>query len=335
MIARRAGSTVLSLRGAWWHRHGLVRVVTRRLVLAVPLLFIVSALSFLLLSLTPGDAAQQILGIRATPSSLAALRQQLGLNLSLPAQYWRWLTHATHGDLGTSVYTGQPVSKSITERLPVSLSLIVSSLVVMSIVGVSLGVFSAFRGGVAGRSMDALALLGFALPSFWVGAIMIEFFAVRFHVFPAVGYVPLATSAGEWLRSLALPVFALAIGGVATIAKQTREAMLDVLASEHIRMAWANGIPARRIYFRYALRNVGTRVLTIMGLLIVALLGGTVFVETVFALPGMGSLAATAANQQDVPVVQGVVVIFTLIIVIVNLITDIAYTWLDPRVRTS
>jgi peptide/nickel transport system permease protein len=150
-----------------------------------------------------------------------------------------------------------------------------------------------------------------------------------------VGYVSIGTSPWQWLRSITLPVIALSLGGVVAVAKQTREAMLHVLASEHIRMARANGIPPRRIYFVYALKNVGIRVSTIMGLLIVGLFGGTVFVETIFALPGLGSFAASGGMQQDIPVVEGVMLVFTGVIVVVNLITDVAYAWLDPRARPT
>lgn len=315
--------------------HPTVRVVARRFLLAIPLLFVVSFLSFLLLSLTPGNAAIQILGTRATPASVAALEHQLGLDQSLPERYWHWLTHALHGDFGTSVFTGQAVSQQLEQRAPVSVSLIIGSLLVILILGVCLGVFSAVRGGTSGRVVDGLSLVGFALPGFWIGAMLIELFAVKLHLFPAVGYVPLQASPTRWLESIALPIIALSVGGVAALAKQTREAMLDVLASEHSRMAWASGIPARRIYLVYALKNVAPRVLTVLGLLTIGLLGGTALIETVFALPGLGSLAVTGSSQQDVPVVQGVVVLFTLIIVAVNLLTDIACSLLDPRVKAS
>jgi peptide/nickel transport system permease protein len=305
------------------------------LLLAIPLVFIVSILSFVLLSLTPGDAAIQILGNSSTPEAVEKLRHQLGLDLPLLEQYWRWLTNAASGDLGVSISTGQPVSEAIVQRLGVSLSLILGGLLVMVTAGIAIGVFSAVRGGAAGRSVDALALLALSLPSFWVGSILVEFFAVRLGVFPVSGYVSPATSPDEWLRSITLPVIALALAGTATVAKTTREAMLDVLASEHVRMAWANGVPPRSIYFVYALKNVGIRILTIVGVLVIGLLSGTVFIETVFALPGIGDYAVTGAGEQDVPVVQGVVIFFVLIIVFVNLLVDIAYTWLDPRVKTS
>jgi peptide/nickel transport system permease protein len=312
-----------------------LRVASRRLLMAVPLLFIVTGLSFVLLSLLPGDAAEQLLGQNATPQSLEALREQLGLNQSLPQQYWDWLVNAFHGDLGASIVTQQPVTEAIVQRLPVTLSLTLGGLIIMPLVGVSLGVYSAVRGGVLDRGLGLIALGGYALPAFWLGAILIEFFAVKLHWFPAIGYVPLTQSPSEWFRSLVLPVAALSIGGIVVFAKQTRDAMRDVLASEHIRLAWARGVPPRAIYFRYALRSIGPIVLTLVGLLTIGLLAGTAFVETIFALPGIGAYVVTGAQQQDVPVVQGTTVFFTLMIIIVNLLTDLAYTALDPRVRTS
>ena len=312
-----------------------VRIAARRVLMAVPLLFIVTMLSFVLLSVAPGDSAQQILGQHATAKSLAALREQMGLNLPLPQQYWNWLTNALHGDLGTSTVTGQPVTEAIVQRLPVTLFITIGALIVMPLLGIALGVYSAVRGGLLDRLLGTLALVGYALPAFWLGSIMVSFFAVKLHWLPASGYVAPGVSVGDWLRSLVLPVAALSIGGVAVFAKQTRDAMLDVLASEHVRLAWARGVPPRQIYFRYALRAVSPVILTLVGLMTIGLLGGTVFVETIFALPGMGAYVATGAQQQDVPVVQGTTVFFTLIVVFVNLVTDLAYTALDPRVRTS
>jgi peptide/nickel transport system permease protein len=312
----------------------LFRVVARRLLLAVPLLFVVSALSFVLVSLTPGNAAQQILGPEASPATYQNLRHELGLDLPLYEQYWRWVKHAASGNLGSSVITGEHVTKTIGDRFPVTLSLVFGSLLLIALVGVGLGVLSAVRGGVLGRVVDGLSLVGFALPAFWVGAVLIALFAVRLHWFPAVGYVPFGESPSLWLRSLVLPVVALALHGVAVLAKQTREAMLDVLASEHIRMASANGIPPRFI-FLLGLKNAAMRVVTIVGLQTVGLLGGTLFVEQVFALPGLGYVLVNATLQHDLPMVQGITVFFTVIIVLVNLLVDLTYTWLDPRVRTS
>jgi peptide/nickel transport system permease protein len=316
-------------------RQPLLRVVVRRLLLAVPLLFIVSVLSFLLMSLVPGDAAETLAGPKASVQTIRAIRVRLGLNLPLWEQYWRWLTHALHGDLGASLITSQPVSEAIVQRLPVTLSLTIGGLIVMPGLGIAFGVYGAVRGGALDRLLGMFSLVGFALPGFWLGAILIELFAVKVRWFPAVGYVPFSESPEKWLRSIILPVAAMSIGGIAVFAKQTRDAMLDVLASEHIRLAWARGLPPRAIYFRFALKNVGAIVLTLVGLLTIGLLAGTAFVETIFALPGVGAYTVTGAQQQDIPVVEGTTVVFTLMIVVVNLITDLLYTTLDPRVRTS
>jgi peptide/nickel transport system permease protein len=313
-------------------RHPLLRVIMRRLVLAVPLLLVVSALSFLLVSLTPGDATDHILGTTGTAAEHAALRRALGLDLPLYDQYWQWFRHAVTGNLGTSIVGGQSVSQEIGQRLPVTLSLIVGALGVSIVVGVGLGLFSAMRGGLVGRAVDTLALIGFAFPAFWVGAELIVLFAVKFTWFPATGYVALSQSPAEWLRSLVLPVASLSLYGVAATARQTREAMLDVLGSEHIRMAWANGIGARSIVFRHALKNASMRVVTVLGIQAVGLLGGTVLVENVFALPGLGSLVVTASIEHDLPAVQGVAVYFTIIVVLINLLIDLTYTWLNPKV---
>jgi peptide/nickel transport system permease protein len=299
----------------------------------VPLLVVVSGLSFVLVSLTPGNAAREILGVEGTPQAYASLRRALGLNLPLYEQYWRWLERAVQGNLGTSLISGQPVGQAIAQRLPVTVELIVGTLLVSVLVGVAFGAFSAVRGGVAGRLVDAVGLVGFALPAYWVGAELIVLFAVKLHWFPAVGFVSPGTSVTGWLKSLALPVAALSVGVIAAIAKQTREAMLEVLASQHIQIAWASGWAPASIYFRHALKNAMPRVITVIAVQAVWLVGGTVLIENIFALPGLGSLVVNAAEQHDLPVVQSVAVVFTLIVVAVNMAVDLTYTWLDPRVH--
>jgi peptide/nickel transport system permease protein len=320
-------------------RHPVVAVVGRRLALAIPLLLVVSALSFILVSATPGDPARTFATSSLTSGSVdqsayQAFRKKLGLDQPIYERYWVWLRQAAEGNLGRS-WTGESVTTVIRARFPVTLSLVLLSLFVITIVGVSLGVFGAVRGGVSGRFVDSVSLVGFALPGFWVGAMLISIFAVNLHWFPAVGYVPLTSSPTDWVRSLILPVAALALYSVAILAKQTREAMLDALSSEHVRMAWANGIPARRIYFQLSIKNAAPRIVTIVGLQAVGLLAGTLFIEQVFALPGLGSTIVSAASQGDLPIVQGITVFFTLIIVVINLAVDLSYSWLDPRVRTS
>lgn len=315
--------------------HPLIRVVIRRLIMAAVLLFVVSIVSFILVALIPGDAARQILGTDASSAAYQQLRRAMGLNLPLYSQYWQWLTRAIHGDFGSSLITEQRVTQAIDARLPVTASLIGGALLVTAVLGVAMGVFSAVRGGAVGRLVDVFALTGFALPSFWIGAALIVLFAVRLRWLPATGYVPLTQSPRAWLLSLILPVTALALHSVAAIAKQTREAMLDALGSEYVRMAWASGVSPASILFRHALKNAAVRVVTLLGLQTVALLGGTVLVEVVFALPGLGGLAVTAATEHDLPIIQGIVVYFTAIVIVVNLVVDLTYTVLNPRVSAE
>lgn len=322
-VARAAGAV----------RSRTLRVVIRRLLSAIPLLLVVSFLSFLLLSLTPGDSAQSILGGEGSPAALAKLKSQLGLDHSLLHQYGSWLHGALAGDFGNSVFSHQPVFDLVMSRLPVTVTLVVASLLVLVTVGVSLGVFSAVRGGIPAKVVDSLSLVAFAMPSFWIGAILVALFAVKLGWLPATGYVSFADSPSQWMKSLVLPVTALSLHGIAAIAKQTREAMLEVLDSEHVRMARANGMRVRSIVFRHALKNAGIRVVTVLGIQVVGLLTGTVVVETVFGLPGLGSLAVNSTLQLDIPVVQGVVVCFTILVVLVNLAVDVAYTRLNPKVR--
>jgi peptide/nickel transport system permease protein len=311
------------------------RVVTRRLGLGILLLCIITALSFVLVSLTPGDAAHTILGDFADPGTYQALRHSLGLDEPVYVQWAAWAEKAVQGDLGRSLLNSEPVTHAINARLPVTFSLIAGALLVTLAVGIPLGVFGAVRGGLASRIVDGLTLIAFSLPTFWIGAVLIAIFAVKLRWFPATGYVSPTESPLAWLFGLVLPVVALALHSVAVIAKQTREAMLDALSSEHIRMAWATGISPTSIYYRHALRNAAMRLVTIVGLLVVGLMGGTVLVEAVFALPGLGGLAVSATSAHDLPMIQGVVVYFTAVVVVVNLAIDLAYTWLDPRVRTS
>jgi peptide/nickel transport system permease protein len=313
-------------------RRSLLWAIVRRLLLSVPLLLLVSALSFALLALTPGSVARQLLGAQATAEQVAAMQHTLGLDQPVYEQYWRWLTHALGGDLGISLLNGQPATSLIQQNLSATLSLTISTLVVFVVIGVTWGVFGAVYGGVADRFASALSLTGFAMPGVWVGSVLIELFAVDVRWFPAVGYTAPSQGVTEWLRSLVLPVATLSLGFIAVTAKNTREAMLDVLASEHVRMARANGVPSFSIVYVYAMKNVAIRVVTIVGLLTIGLLGGDVIVENVFGLPGLGAALVNAVNTHDVPVVQAITVIYTIVIVVINLLTDLTYRLFDPRV---
>jgi peptide/nickel transport system permease protein len=313
----------------------VVVVAARRLLMSLPLLIVVTALSFLLISLTPGDAANTLLGTSATPQEYALVRQELGLTLPLYDQYWRWLRHAFVGNLGTSFLNDQSVSHQIWQRLPTTLSLVVGALLVSTIIGVAFGVFSAVRGGWPGRLVDAFALVGIALPAFWVGLELVVVFSVTLGWFPATGFTSLSQSPIGWLRSLVLPVLALSLWGIAALTKQTREAMADELTSQHIWAARANGIGRRSIIYRHALKNASVRIVTTIGTLAVGLLLGTVFVETVFALPGIGSLVDNAVTGHDLPTVQGTALVITLMVVVINLAVDVLYTVLNPRISVQ
>jgi peptide/nickel transport system permease protein len=315
-------------------RHPLLATIGRRLLFAIPLLLLVTLVTFVLMAFIPGDAATHIAGPTGTDAEIARLRTELGLDRSLLQQYWGWLSDALRGDLGQSAFTNEQVTSAISRRVMVTVSLVALSLSVSLIVGVTLGTVSAVRRGGVGRAVDTMSIVGFAVPSFWLGAQLLVVFAVHWRLFPATGYVTPSESWGGWLHSLVLPVVALSFGSIAAIARQTRESMLDALNSEYANAGRACGLSPTSVTLRHALKNASIRIITILGLQCVALLGGTIAIETVFALPGMGLLAATSTRRGDIPMILGVALTFTLIVVLVNLVIDIAYWWINPRLRT-
>jgi peptide/nickel transport system permease protein len=317
----------------------MAALIARRLATSAAVILTVSLLTFLLQSFAPGDVAQTILAQRnafgsADPQALAQLRSQLGLDEPVLVQYWRWLSRAITGDLGVSPVSGLDVGAEIAARLPVTLSLACGATVLTGVVGVGLGVAGAVRGGRLGRLVDALSLLGSAVPVFWLALVLVTIFAVSLRLLPATGYTPLTESPADWARGLVLPVVTLAAPGIAVFAKHTRDAMLRALASRYVHLLRANGLPERSIIWRHALRNAAIPVVTVAGLTFTAMFAGTVFAEQVFAMPGLGGLATQAATQFDLPTTQGTIVVFTLVVVTAGLLTDLAYGRLDPKVRT-
>jgi peptide/nickel transport system permease protein len=313
----------------------MLSLIGRRLALSLPLLVIVPTVTFLLAALIPGDVARTILGTDATQAQYLQLRQSLGLNEPLLTRYFTWLGNALHGNLGTSLFWQQPVTSLLDSRVPVTLSLVIGATAVATAVGVVFGVVAALRAGVVGKVVDAIAMVGLAIPNFFLGLLLVTWFAVTLRAFPATGYVPFSQSPGDWLRSIVLPVITLAVPGIAVIAKQTRDAMLEVLDRPFIRTLRAAGVPGRSIIGKHALRNAAIPVVTVIGLIFIGSLSGTVLVETVFALPGLGGLVVQATSQHDLPLIQGVAVYFTVAVICVNLLVDLTYSWLDPRVRVS
>ncbi|WP_138444298.1 ABC transporter permease [Sinomonas susongensis] len=311
------------------------KIILKRVAFGIPLLFVVSIITFVLVALSPGDAARVLAGPDATQADYESLRQQLGLNDPLPVQYWHWLVGAMHGNLGHSIVNGSDVAQSLNERLGVTLSLVILATIISGVIGILVGSVSAHRGGMLGKIVDVGAIAGFALPHFWIGLILVTLLAVQLRLFPALGYVNLSSSPELWLRSVSLPVLTLVIGGVAGIAKQTRDAMLNGLGAEYTVAHRADGVPERSVVYRHVLRNSASPILAVVGLHFVGTLSGTVLVEQIFGLPGLGSLAVSATNQHDIPVIQGIALYFGILVVLVNLVLDLVYRRLNPKVDVS
>jgi peptide/nickel transport system permease protein len=316
----------------------MFRHIARWLASSLILLFLITALTFVLASMAPGDAAKAILSSQSgsyTAQQYQQMRRALGINEPLPVQYWHWLDGVLHGSLGTDLFSSQPVTQELNARLGPSLSIILATVIVSGVIGVSLGIVSALRGGALGRLVDVVSLAGLALPNFWLALVLVELLAVKVALFPATGYVPLGAGPGPWLRSIALPVLALSAGAVAFVAKQTRDSLSEVMSREFVLMLRARGLSRRSVVLKHALRNAAIPVVTVVGLLLVGLLGGTVLIEDVFSIPGLGQEAVTAAGSHDLPVIEGVAFYFTVIVVIANLLVDLSYRLLNPRVRGS
>ena len=316
----------------------MVKETIRWLVSSLVLLFVVTALTFVLVSLAPGDAAKAILSGQSTGytnQQYQQMRHLLGIDQPLPVQYWHWLNGLLHGSLGTDLFNGQPVVDALANRIVPSLSIILGTVVVAGLVGVGLGIISARRAGIAGRVVDVITLGGFAVPNFWLALVLVELLAVKVAVFPASGYVPLAGDPGGWVRSIVLPVVTLSAGAIALIAKQTRDAMADVLSREFVTMLRARGLSTTSIVYKHALRNAAIPVVTVLGLLLINLLGGTVLIEAVFAVPGLGQEAVTASSTHNLPVIEGIAFYFTVAVVVANLLVDVSYRLLNPKARAS
>lgn len=313
----------------------MLKLIARRLLLSLPLLLVVSLITFVLSAFVPGDPAANLLGANATPEQYAAVREALHLNEPVLVQFWIYLSDVAKGSLGTSIFTGIDVLDTLSERLPVSLSIILLSTVVASTIGILLGVGSAIGPKFVARITDVIAPIGFAVPNFWIALVLSATFAVAIPLFPATGYTPFEASPSLWMLGLVLPVAAVAISGVASTAKVTRDGMLTALSQDYIRTLRACGVPTRSLVWRHAFRSSGTRIMTAVGTTLVGALSGTVLIETVFVLPGLGTLAVSATNTHDIPVIQGVALTFTSIVIVVNLLVDISYGLIDPRVKVS
>lgn len=310
------------------------RALVRRLLISIPVLFAVTILVFFLTALTPGDPARTILGTQATPEAIAAINEQLGLDQPIVVQYWGWLTQAVQGNLGTSIYTAEPVANIIANALPVTVTLIILSVLVSVTLGVPIGILSARHRSSGGQLIDGMSLLGYAIPPFFLGLLLVLVFSTLIPLFPSSGWVDPTVSLGEWARSLVLPVTTLSLAGAAVLARQTRQSMIEVFGREYIRSLRARGVSQRAIVYRHALRNAGGNVVTLLGLYIVSLLLGSTLVETVFAIQGLGTVAVQATTQHNLPVLVGTALFFTLIVVAAFICVDVTRAGLNPKLRT-
>jgi len=308
--------------------------IVRRLLSTVLVMGIVGVFVFLLLHLSPGDPAAIIAGDNATPESIAAIRQRLGLEDPLPVQFLRWATAVLQGDLGISIFSNEPVLKLIGERIEPTVSLAATTLVVAVTLAVTFGVLAAWRAGSwIDRSLMVVSVLGFSVPVFVVGYLLIYVFSIQLRWLPVQGYAPIAEGLWPWFERLILPSIALGLAYVALIARITRTAMLDVLAEDYIRTAKAKGVATAPMLLKHALKNAGIPIVTVIGIGVALLIGGVVITETVFNIPGVGRLVVDAISKRDYPIIQGVILLFSGVYVVINLLVDLSYTVLDPRIR--
>lgn len=308
--------------------------VVKRLLSLIPVLLVVGVVAFGLVHLTPGDPAAYMLGPDATPEDLARVRHQLGLDRPLHVQFLHFVVRGLQGDLGRSIFLDKPVTTALAERAEPTLMLALLSEAVALAIAVPAGVLAAWRRNTwVDRLVMALALAGISIPSFWLGLNLILWLAVKWRLFPVAGYVSPSRDLLRSLQYLALPAVTLGSVHAGLIARMTRTAMIDVIREDHVRTARAKGLSEGRVLIRHVLRNALVPVLTVVGISLSLLIGGAVVVETVFNIPGMGSLVVASVQRRDYPVIQGAVLVTAAVYVLVNLLVDIAYAALDPRIR--
>lgn len=303
--------------------------------MTIPAMIAMSFLVFFIIRLVPGDPAQVILGLRATPESLATLREELNLNDPLLVQYGNWILNALRGDLGNDFRTHEPIGEMILTRLPVTLEMAVLGLLFAAAVGIPLGVLAAVKRGPADVASSGLGLFGISIPEFWLGVMLILFFALELRWLPSSGYVPLRESVWDNLRHMALPAITLGVNFAAVLTRTTRASVAATLNRPYVQTARAKGLRERSIVTGHVLRNASLPILTVLGMQFGYALGGAVIIEQVFALPGVGRLTLNAVLERNYPVVQGAVLVVTFLFMLTNIITDSLYAVIDPRIRTA
>jgi peptide/nickel transport system permease protein len=308
--------------------------IFRRLLATIPVVGVVAVLIFAVLHLAPGDPAAVIAGSYAMPKDIERIREKLGLNKPIHIQFAKWISQVMRGDLGDSIFSNMPVTKLIGQRIEPTLCLATASIFIAIIIAVPMGVLAAWK---AGTWIDYLvmifAVFGFSIPVFVIAYILIYVLSIQAHIFPVQGFVSIREGVLPFLRSITLPSIALGLIYAALIARITRASLLEVLAEDYIRTAHAKGLSSRVVIMRHALKNASVPIVTIIGVGIALLIGGVVVTESVFNIPGLGRLVVDSVLQRDYPVIQGIILMFSGIYLLVNLLVDISYTFLDPRIQ--
>ncbi|RBY92975.1 ABC transporter permease [Blastococcus sp. TF02A-30] len=315
---------------------GFLRFVAKRVLFTLPVLAIVALLTFLMLELTPGDPAVVVAGSDASPEAIEAARESLGLDQPLPQRFADYVGDVVTGDLGNSFTSGVPVLETIASRLPVSLSLTVGALLIGMVIALPAGIFAAVK---SGSWLDRFTIfntsVGMASPEFFVGLLLILAFSLTLGWFPATGYVPFADDPVEWANRLVLPALTLGVGVAAEVTRHVRASMRDVLQRDYIQTARAKGLSTASVIGKHGLKNAALPVVTVLGLQVRRLLAGTVIVEQIFAMNGIGTLAVRAVFHRDLPMLLGIALVTAVIVLLVNLVVDLSYGYLDPKVRAA
>jgi peptide/nickel transport system permease protein len=312
----------------------MLAYAARRILATIPVMLVVAFFVFSLLYLAPGDPAAIIAGDQATPADVERIRASLGLDRPFLVRFFEWLWQIMHGDLGTSIFTNLPVSHMIAQRVEPTLSLMVLTITFSIIFAIPLGVLAAWKhGSWIDRGVMVLAVFGFSVPVFVVGYLLAYIFALQLDGLPVQGFVSISQGLWPFLRNMILPTVALGLVYVALLARITRATMLEVLSQDYVRTAKAKGVGQRAVLFVHALKNAAVPIVTVLGIGVALLIGGAVITESVFAIPGLGRLTVDAILRRDYPVIQGVVLLFSFVYVLVNLAVDLLYTLFDPRIR--
>lgn len=308
--------------------------IIRRIIATIPVMMIVGLIVFLLLHLSPGDPAAIIAGDNATPAQIDQIREKLGLNEPLYTQFVIWAWNVVRGDLGISIFSNLPVTRLIAQRAEPTIALALTTIAFAIVIAITIGVLAAWKvGSWIDRAVMVFAVLGFSVPVFVVGYVLVYIFAMKLGWLPVQGYRPIAEGFVPWARHLVLPSVALGLAYVALIARITRASMLEVLSEDYIRTANAKGVDNFRMLVVHGLRNAAVPIVTVIGIGVALLIGGVVITESVFNIPGIGRLTVDAIMRRDFPTIQGIILLFSAVYVLINLLVDILYTVLDPRIR--